>query len=54
MSEIRTPDHYDQILEGFSHFLGPANSDFFFRLVRCDRDSNAVVLNTRIGYFQGT
>ena len=26
----------------------------FFRLLRCDRGSNAVVLNTHIGYFQRT
>ena len=27
--QICPTDHYEQILEGFSRFLGPANSDFF-------------------------
>ena len=28
--QICTTDHYDQILEGFSRFLGPASSDFIY------------------------
>ena len=42
--QICTTDHYDQILEGFSRFLGPANSAFC--LLHCDRGLNAVVLST--------
>ena len=51
---ICTPDQYDQILEGFGQFLCPAEFVFFFHLLRCDRGSNAVVLNTHIGYFRAT
>ena len=31
--QICTTDHYDQILEGFSRFLGPENSNLKFEFV---------------------